>query len=120
MADVWLKTGDTAPAIRQVLVDGSGNPANLEGATVKFFMRKLTRPGEAEPDVIGGDAVLDQVDDGGDGTRGKVHYNFEAGALAAGGYRGEWQVTFASGAIETFPNNGYVHIAVVADLGVPA
>lgn len=116
MADWWVKQGDSAPPISQVLVGVDGNPANLAGCTVKFVMRPM--PGGDT--TIYDAATIDQVSDGADGSKGKVHYNWKAEDLAVpGGYYAEWEVTFAGGTDkETFPNDGYITVAVVSDLGV--
>ena len=35
----------------------------------------------------------------------------------AGTFQGEFEVTYTSGEIETFPNDGYIGIEVLADIG---
>jgi hypothetical protein len=112
LADIWVKDGDSAPQIERTLLDGERNPVDIEGATVRFIMAP----------IMGGESVIDdvatnaQVDTGVDGTLGNVSYGWESIGPAAGGYRAEFEVTFAGGAIETFPNSGYLTVAVLADL----
>lgn len=54
-------------------------------------------------------------------TTGLVSYTWVAGDLNTPGvYRGEWEVTFASGKVQTFPSDGYHQITVLKDLGVGA
>jgi hypothetical protein len=115
MADWWVKVGDTEPSIEQTLVGVDGNPTNLNGCSVKFVMRPM--PGGNA--VIYDTANVDQSGDGSDGSLGKVSYDWKAGDLdTPGGYYAEWEVTFAGGTQrETFPNDGYVTVAVKADLG---
>lgn len=110
MADVWVKQGDTAPGVRQTLLDGEGNPVNLTNATVEFHMRPM-RGTIAVP--ISRTGVIDQVGDGSDGSKGKVHVEWEDGDLdVPGGYVAEWQVTFQDTRVETFPNDHSFTIAV--------
>ena len=53
----------------------------------------------------------------GDGSAGKVRYNWSASDTASlGTYEGESEVTFADSPIETFPNNGFFSITVTDDL----
>jgi hypothetical protein len=113
MADVWLKDSDTSPIVRAVLRDGADNPVDLSGAQgVRFLMRRQ-RGGL----VVNEAATVDQVGDGTDGTKGYVHYAWGAGeTVEAGGFLGEFEVTFADAQVETFPNDGYLKIAVLSDL----
>lgn len=112
MADIWVKLNDTAPQIERTLLDGAGDPVDIEAADVRFIMGP----------ILGGDSVIDdvasndQVGDGTDGTIGTVSYGWDDLGPAAGGYRAEFEVTFAGGAVETFPNSGYLTVAVLADL----
>lgn len=115
MADFWAKRYDTAPPLREVLVDGNGDPANLQNTSVRFFMKPME--GYTAP-AVEGDALVEQFGDGLDGTMGRVSYQWAPNDLdIPGGYYAEWQVTYADGHIETFPNDRYVTVAVVEDLG---
>ncbi len=113
MADFWAKQSDTAPPLKQVLVDGNGDPADLQNTEVKFLMRPI---GDTEATVDAA-ATIEQVGDGSDGSKGRVSYAWGANDLdVSGGYYGEWQVTYADDSVETFPNDRYVTIAVIDDL----
>lgn len=114
MADVWVKQGDTAPGLRHTLLDGEGNAVNLLNAAVVFHMKPM-RGTVADP--ISRTAVIDQVSDGSDGSKGDVHVEWEDGDLdVPGGYFGEWEVTFQDTKVESFPNDHNFTIAVVEQL----
>jgi hypothetical protein len=64
-------------------------------------------------------ATIDQVADGSDGSRGEVHYNWAAADTrnaGAGLFIGEFETTFSSGTVETFPNDSFVLIGITGDL----
>ena len=115
MADVWVKTFDTAPAVLATLKDANGAAVNIADATVAFSMREI---GGTTSVIEGAEASNDQVTDGSDGSKGKVSYPWQEGDTdGAGGYHGEFEVTFQDGEVETFPNDGYITIAILDDLG---
>lgn len=105
-----IKQNDTSPAIMAQLLDGSNDPVNITGATsVRFHMRPV---GEGSPAaVIDEDATVVTA------STGDVKYVWQAGDTDTNGtYQAEFEVTFATGEIETFPNNGYIEIQVVDDI----
>ena len=118
--DFQIKVGDNASSIFATLEDAAGTPVDIEAATVKFRMAPIS----------GGAAVLEAAAtnaQNGSGTSdhsvGNVSYAWvpgTAGTLGdtdtAGFYLGEWEVTYASGTVETFPNGGYVLIEVTEAL----
>lgn len=118
MADVWVKESDTSPIVRAVLRDGADQPVDLAGIQgVRFIMKRL----RDTTLIVDADAVVDQVGDGSDGTKGYVRYAWEIGDTdEAGGFLGEFEVTYADGDVETFPNDGYLTIAILEDLEVTA
>jgi hypothetical protein len=82
-------------------------PVNLTGAAVRFHMQ----------DVTGVTADLDQPAVIVNAAEGRVSYTFTAPQTAtAGWYLGEWQVTFAGGAVQTFPNDSETLIAILRQL----
>lgn len=100
----YIKRGDTAPAIRFAL-----EPASivLTGAAVRFQMR--ARGGAT---VI--DAAATVVTATGTPT---VEYAWQAGNTAAAGlYEAEFRVTYPGGAVETFPNEGFILVRVNEDV----
>ena len=105
--DVWLKSNDTSPAITYQLKDGTGAVVVLTGASVKFMM---WAPGAASAKVNAAATITDAA-------LGKVSYTPTApNTDTPGDYIAEWQVTFAGGAIETFPNGDYLKVRVLTDL----
>lgn len=101
--DFTIKRGDTAPAYEPTLTDAAEQPVDLAGASVRFHMLTMAR-------VI----VVDEAAEIVTPAEGKVRYDWAAGDTDTRGlFIAEWQVTFAGGEVETFPNNRdlYVHIA---------
>jgi hypothetical protein len=82
----------------------SGAPVNLTGVTVAFVMRCGTTAISAAATVT-------------NAATGAVRYVTVAGDLAkAGVYRQEWQATFPSGQVITFPSDEYNEVRVLSDL----
>lgn len=102
MSSFTIKRGDTSPAIESTLRDGSGSPVDLDGSSVLFRMRDEN-----------GDLVVDEVAYIDLDETGVVVYEWQSEDTADSGvYRAEWQVTYDDGAVETFPNSGYLTIYV--------
>ncbi len=107
MAEIFhLKRGDTSPALRYRL-----DPAvNLAGASVVFNMRQRD----------GGAKIIDRVAASitGDPADGVVGYDWEVTDTAnAGRYEAEFEVTYSDGAVETFPNDGFIVVQINGDIG---
>jgi len=99
MATFTIKRGDTAPALRFALLPET---VDLSGASVAFVMDGL---GRAPAHVIEARPAV-------------VQYDWQPGDTdRAGLYRAEFEVTYSDGAVETFPNAGYLLVSVVEDLG---
>lgn len=108
-ADFTLRLGDTATPITATLTDEDGVPVNIQGATVKFRMW----PEAGGTIKVNANATNAQVGDGSDGTRGHVSYQWQTTDTdTAGDYLAEWQVTFANTRVQTFPNEGALHIVI--------
>ena len=46
-----------------------------------------------------------------------MQYIWDAADTATvGSYQAEFEVTFAGGAVETFPNNGYIRVEITDDI----
>lgn len=102
----YIKSGDTSPSILYEL-----SPASviLTGASV-FFL--LSRSPGASPEFRKAGSV--HVASG----TPTVRYDWEAGDTdEPGNFYGEFEVTYADGSIETFPNKGYISVVVTKDLG---
>jgi hypothetical protein len=103
----YVKQGDAGSKITATLYGGDGQPANLTGATVRFLMRA---PRGKAPKVNGVALVEDAA-------AGVVSYTWQAQDLdAPGTYYAEWEVTYATGAKQTFPSDRYLRVVVLDDL----
>lgn len=111
MADFTIKEGDTSPTIEFALQDAQGDAVDVTGSEVRFLMRRL-----------GSDTLIIDDDTTGavkiaDPTGGIVQYDWQAGDTdRADIYQAEWEVTFASGQKETFPNTDFISIEIQRDL----
>jgi len=104
----YIKQNDTAPALRVILKDGDDEAIDLEDATIRFHMRSIGST-TVKVDSIA-PAILPYAN-------GIVQYDWSASDTdTAGSYHGEFEVTYADGSIETFPNNGYIRIQVTDDI----
>ena len=105
----YIKANDTASFITRDLKDAFGAPVNFTGAAVVFSMR--VKPAGAMK-VTRQDGVIVTA-----GT-GRVRYEWlAANTDTADEYEGEFQVTYANGKIQTFPNDGHIPIVVTDDIG---
>lgn len=105
MAEIFhLKRGDTSPALLYRL-----DPAvDLTGASIVFNMR-----------ARGGRPVLDRVPAVIDGAPadGVVRYDWGATEVADPGlFEAEFEVSYADGSIETFPNSDFIVISIAGDI----
>ena len=104
----YIKQNDTASFLTRDLKDAFGAPVNVTGASVVFSMR--VKPAGAIK-VDGVDAVIVTA-----GT-GRVRYEWiAANTNTADEYEGEFQVTYANGKIQTFPNDGYIPVVITDDI----
>lgn len=112
MSDFTLKRHDTSPAIEYELQDGDGNPVDLTGFNeVKFFMRLAGSSTLAVDADTGSNVSVTDV------SGGVVRYDWNpSDTEAAGVFRAEWEVEYSDGTTETFPNKGYISVAINEDL----
>jgi len=104
----YIKQNDTSPSLRALLKDGDNLAIDLTGATVRFHMKSL------EDNTVVVDASTTIV---APSTAGIVQYDWDNGDTAtAGSYQGEFEVTFAGGAVETFPNKTNISISIKPEL----
>ncbi len=98
-----IKRGDTSPAVRYALLPAT---IDLAGANVQFQMR--SRFGVTIVDLP---AVI--ITD----LPPVVQYNWQAiDTATAGQFEAEFRVTYADGAIETFPNTEFIQIRIAEDV----
>lgn len=102
---IYLKKNDTKDNIKATLSNESG-PVDLTGATVRFLMSKK------------GAIKVDRQAQIQDAAAGIVWMVFEHGDTDEQGlYQAEFEVIFPDARIETFPNDGFVLINIISDLG---
>ena len=107
MVDFTIKENDTSPTFQRTLTDASGTAVNLSGATVIFKMYDQMRTTQ----VISATATLV------DATNGVISYTFQtADTVTPGWYWVELEVTFSGGAVETYPNSGYISLLISKEL----
>lgn len=102
-----IKRGDTSPSLRYLLP----SDLSLAGAQVRFLMRR-----------IDSDTVLD--------TPADIESIFEPAIVAhlwapgqtdkPGRYQAEFEVTYSDGAVETFPNRGFINVIIPEDVASSA
>lgn len=104
----YIKSGDTGPAINATLKDSDGDVIDLSGASVRFHMSRQkgrTATVNYTASVVGTASL------------GKVSYSWRAGDTATPGtYFGEFEVTFASLVVESFPNFEDLEIIITDDV----
>jgi len=109
--DFVIKRGDLLPVITATLKDANGAAVDLTGTAVKLLMKKV---GGTSAKVNATATVdPDQVT-----NKGKVSYAWVGTDTDTGGvYEAEWEVTFAGGKKQTFPNPEYLVVRITGDLG---
>lgn len=107
MADVFtIKRNSRRPVIAAQLLDPSGQPLVLAGATVHF---QLSPPGG--PVRVLGLADIDNI------SLAYVSYAWADGDTTdAGTYRGLWRVLYSDGIPEVVPSLGVTTVVIEVDL----
>jgi hypothetical protein len=102
-----IKENDTTPSLRASLLNGSGDPVDLIGTTVRFYMRLM---GSNSTTIDASASVINEAN-------GIVQYDWVAGDTAdVGSYQAEFEVTYSDGNIETFPNANYIGVEIIDDI----
>jgi len=102
-----IKENDTTPSLRASLLNGSGDPVDLIGTTVRFYMRLM---GSNSTTIDASASVISE-------ENGIVQYDWVDGDTAdVGSYQAEFEVTYADGNIETFPNANYIGVEIIDDI----
>lgn len=102
-----VKRGDTAPRFRARVQDGTSPVSLITASSAKLLMKgnglALALPLTIEPQT---------------GNDGYVHRNWSPTDLnVAGVYKGEVEVTWNDGTVQTFPADSSFTIIVTQDLG---
>lgn len=104
-----VKRNDTGPPVRvQVCNESNGSPQDFGAvASVSFHMTSI----DGTLKVDSAAAVEAPAEDG------ILRYDWAVGDTdTAGKYDAEFEVTFASGAKETYPADGFIEITIIEDL----
>lgn len=95
--DYYIKAGDTGLDLTGIVRDQNGAAKDIAGATVRFHMKTLA--GTAKVAAV---ATNNQAT----GGTGAVLYSWAPADIDTPGlYVGEWQITYSSGDVQTFPND---------------
>lgn len=106
LSNVYLKQYDTRTALEVELKTPIGNPVDLTDAEVNFIMVRY-----------GNITVIDRTADIIDAEKGVVSFSFSPEeTIYVGTMRAEFRVTYQDGAIESFPNSGFIPIIFEASL----
>lgn len=109
MSHFQIKRGATGPSLLVQLFGAGDVPVNLTGATIVMRMKPRD----------GGPLVIDNAPATifGDPLDGWVDYQWQPGDTdTVGEFDVEWDVTFAGGAKQTFPIDGYTEVDIDANL----
>ena len=80
-----IKENDTTPSLRASLLNGSGDPVDLLGTTVRFYMRLM---GSNSTTIDASASVISEAN-------GIVQYDWVDGDTAdVGSYQAEFEVTY--------------------------
>jgi hypothetical protein len=110
MSTYFVKRGDVgSPTPETFLVDGRGEAVDLTAIQgVRFLVRAFSG---GFPKVAADAEVIDA-------DTGQVRYTWAEGDLDTPGvFTAEWEVTYAGGAKQTFPADGWISVEVWRDLG---
>lgn len=103
----YIKQNDTSPSMLATLQDADGNAIDLTSANVRFHMRKIS----SSEVVVDNAAYVVTADEG------LVRYDWQSDDTASiGSYLAEFEVTYADGTIETFPNDRYIRVEIIDDI----
>lgn len=102
----YLKRGDTSPSLLSAILPAT---VDLTGATVRFSMR----PKDGGAIKVNRSAAVIVTPTG----TPTVRYDWQAADTdTAGFFDAEFEVTYAGGAVETFPNDSFIRVAITGDI----
>ena len=103
-----LKETNTSPVLRATLKDVNRNVINLTGASIQFRMKEV---GGSSLKVNATASIV------GSASNGIVQYVWTSNDTnQAGSFNAEFEVTFADGSKETFPNEEFLTVVIKPDL----
>lgn len=103
-----IKQGDTRPLV--AVLTANGKAVDLENTEVAFSMvPKLSGVGTT---ISLQDAEIEDPP-----KAGRVAYWWKVDEVSrVGDHRGEFQVTFPNGVVESFPNGEYISVRIIPEL----
>jgi hypothetical protein len=105
--DFIIKQGDTLPIFTATVLDENGDVVDLTGASVQLVIRNLS---SSSPAVNAAVEITDP-------SAGEIEYAWESPDTAVADlYMGSLVVSPESGGQFTYPNDGYLSIAIEANL----
>lgn len=108
MSNFSIKRNDRRESIERVLKGSDGAPVDLTGCSVRFLMRY------AQSNTLKVDATATVVD----AAAGQVRYAWTADDTSdSGAFKAEFEVLFADGTRQSFPNTTYITVVILDDLG---
>ena len=104
-----IKQGDILPKLRATLKDGTGAVIDLTLATsVRLIVKNY-----AGQEVVNANTTIVSPP-----TSGIVEYAWiTANTATAGSFRGEFEINFSTGQVQTVPNDSYITIQIIPQLG---
>ena len=103
----FIKQNDTSPALQVTLKDANGSAIDLSASTVRFHMREIG----ATTAKVDASATVSDADNG------VVYYAWSAADTdTMGSFEAEFEVTFAGGEVESFPNNRFIQVEITDDI----
>ena len=109
-----FKEGDTLPAVADTILDREGDPVDLTGASVRFYMEYV---GDDDDGEEGDTLVVNAAATVTDATAGEVAYQLQASDTArTGRHEAEWVVTTSGGGTLTYPRSTNLVIDVAEPL----
>jgi hypothetical protein len=105
---IYVKQNDTRPIFHAFMRDELDRIVDITGAALTFKMRNT-----ADNTVIISAGVITVVD----AANGEIQYPWTASDTSTAAVcEAEIQVVFVGGAVETFPNDGYMKIIILDDI----
>ena len=108
MVDILRKRNDTTPLYATLTSDGTSEPLT-DVQEVRFFMKNKQSDSGLKVD---GTAQIADAEDG------VVRYRFDPSDVDESGFFiAEWEVRYDDGTILTFPDERYLTLEIIDDLG---
>ena len=117
----YYQEGDTAPNLRRQLLDGSGTPIDLTGATVTIDIAHSSYDYYYSPmrRIVEDASCIVETQTG--ATIGYVQYQPSPGDLSPpGNYGFRFKVTYGDGSIQHIPPHTYEPLIITTRVGGPA